>query len=306
MWPRARKHDLVIQPVAHDVIVYDRARNRAHRLNRTTALVWQHCDGGTSPSEIAALLAAELRLPFDERIVWMAWRQLDEADLLTRHVQLPPNIAPLSRRQAIALGVTGVVALLLPACESITTPSFTDSNILAASSLQQRRCKEGGCKGEIVAGKCVCTPTEGGCGKREGESDDCKCFAVEGRIGRCNCICAGPDDVCDPVITVVGVIAGLAEVKQGSTTNYQVRGFAGNCGTCQHRRCERKTSCEWKVSDPQLATVNPLPNCNAQLGAQRPGNVTLTATFTLSCTGSNLACAAATSQAVIKAININV
>jgi hypothetical protein len=306
MLPRARKHVLVVQPVAGDVIVYDRARNRAHRLNRTTALVWRQCDGRTGIAGLAAQLATELGVPADERLVWMALRQLDKAGLLTDHVQLPPDVAPISRRQAIALGITGAVAILLPACDSVTTPDFAAVSNLAPVSTQQARCKEGGCKGEIIKGECVCKPTAEGCGKRKEESDDCRCFAIPGSIGRCNCICGPPDDVCDPTITVIGDILGLRELKQGTTANYRVEGFKGNCGTCQHVRCRLTISCEWEVSDKMLARVNGLPGCKAQFAALKPGNVALTATLTVKCTGANLACTASTSQSIMTVININV
>jgi hypothetical protein len=306
MLPRARKHQLIVQPVASDVIVYDRARLRVHRLNQTTALVWEHCDGHTSVADLAARLAKQLGVPADERLVWMALRQLDRARLLTEHVQLPSEQVPISRRQAIALGITGAAALLLPSCDSVTTPNFGVLSDLAPGVAQQGRCKEGGCKGEKVKGECVCKPTAEGCGKRKGESDDCRCFVIPSSIGLCTCDCLPPDDVCDPTITVIGTIAGLDEVKQGRSANYQVRGFAGNCGTCQHVRCTRKVTCEWEVSDKTLARVNGLPDCNAQFVALKPGNVALTATLTLACTGKNLACAASTSQPITKAVQINV
>ncbi len=305
MTPRARKQNLRVESVAGDLIVYDRARNRVHRLNPTTALVWRHCDGHTSTTDLTLLLTSELGLPADERLVWMALRQLDKAGLLIEHVQPPGEAARMSRREAIALGITGAVALLLPACDSATTPTLAGGPTLAAVDVQGDPCKSGGCVAEVVKGHCACKPKPEGCGKRKGESGDCRCFAVPGAIG-CNCICAPPDDQCDPTITVIGVIAGLDELKQGTVGLYRVVGFAGNCGTCQHVRCKRMISCEWEVSDKTLARVNALPDCKAQLGAIRPGNVVLTATLTLKCTGSLLTCSASTSQAIIKTVNINV
>ena len=71
MLPEARRDRLLIQEVGEELVVYDRERHRIHRLNRTAALVWHHCDGRTSVSDLAALLARELNLPADEGLVWL-------------------------------------------------------------------------------------------------------------------------------------------------------------------------------------------------------------------------------------------
>ncbi len=122
MLPNARKEQLVIREVAADVIVYDRARDRVHRLNPTTALIWRHCDGCTTIADLATRLADAFSLPRDERLVWTALRQLHRAGLLQQRVVLPREITPITRREAIALGIAGAAALLFPACESVTAP----------------------------------------------------------------------------------------------------------------------------------------------------------------------------------------
>ena len=43
--PKARHNKLVIQELEDEVLVYDLERNQAHCLNRTAALIWEHCDG---------------------------------------------------------------------------------------------------------------------------------------------------------------------------------------------------------------------------------------------------------------------
>ena len=45
--PFARKREghLVIDELPDEVLVYDLDRHKAHCLNQTAALVWQHCDG---------------------------------------------------------------------------------------------------------------------------------------------------------------------------------------------------------------------------------------------------------------------
>jgi hypothetical protein len=41
--------------------VFDPAQNKTYLLNATSALVWQHCDGNTSPQELTALLIRKFR-----------------------------------------------------------------------------------------------------------------------------------------------------------------------------------------------------------------------------------------------------
>jgi hypothetical protein len=59
--PKARWEDLVLQEMPDEVLVYDLKGHKAHMLNQTAAFVWNHCDGQTTASEMAALMAKESR-----------------------------------------------------------------------------------------------------------------------------------------------------------------------------------------------------------------------------------------------------
>jgi hypothetical protein len=54
--PFARTHQLIVQEVPDEVLVYDLDRHKAHCLNRTSAIVWKHCDGKTTVAEAKRLL----------------------------------------------------------------------------------------------------------------------------------------------------------------------------------------------------------------------------------------------------------
>jgi hypothetical protein len=124
MYPEARQDRLLIEEVLDEVVVYDQDRNRAHRLNRTAALVWRHCDGRTSVEELAALLRKALDLPAEERLVWVALDQLGKAHLLRDPVLRPAEQAGVSRREAIRrLGLGAAGALLVPVVTSISAPT---------------------------------------------------------------------------------------------------------------------------------------------------------------------------------------
>lgn len=123
MLPRARGENLVLQDVGDEVVIYDLERHQAHRLNRTSAIVWRHCDGLTTVADLTVLLQSELNVPIDEHVIWLALDQLGDADLLHDDQARGPDERSLSRRQVIAAGLVGAMSLLLPGCDSITAPA---------------------------------------------------------------------------------------------------------------------------------------------------------------------------------------
>ena len=119
--PRMRRQRLVIDELPDEVLVYDLDRHKAHCLNKTAALVWKHCDGRTSVSQIARQLARELGAPVDEKLVWLALDKLGRDHLLAERVAPPPAMKGMTRRQMVrALGLAAIVAV--PLITSIVTP----------------------------------------------------------------------------------------------------------------------------------------------------------------------------------------
>ncbi|MGA9772814.1 MAG: PqqD family protein [Blastocatellia bacterium] len=118
--PEARKEGLVVQHLSDEVLVYDQRRHKGHCLNQTAALVWKHCDGKTSVSEMASLLEKELKTPVKEEVIWLALEQLGKTHLLSNRVTLAqPGI---TRREVMRrIGLAAAVAL--PVVTSITAPT---------------------------------------------------------------------------------------------------------------------------------------------------------------------------------------
>lgn len=117
--PRARSEGLLFSPLNDELVVYDTERDQAHSLNRTTKLVWQHCDGQTSVEQVTELLARELDAPVDEQIVWLALQQLEQNHLLQTSVALPA--VKISRR-ALARRIGLIAAAVLPVVTSLAVP----------------------------------------------------------------------------------------------------------------------------------------------------------------------------------------
>ena len=120
-FPKARTENLIIKELSDEVLVYDLDHNKAHCLNRTAALVWKVCDGKTSIEEINDRLADQTGVAVDERIIWLALKELETIDLLSQSTSKPAFIASLSRRQLIRN--IGVAAVVLPAIISLATPT---------------------------------------------------------------------------------------------------------------------------------------------------------------------------------------
>lgn len=121
-FPTGRHDGLLVQEVGDELVVYDRERHQAHRLDRTAAFIWRHCDGKRSEAELAKLLEQELRLPADEEMVSLGLERLADASLLVEpEVWLKHR---MSRRQMLVkLGLAGGIGLLGPVVQSITAPT---------------------------------------------------------------------------------------------------------------------------------------------------------------------------------------
>ena len=112
MHPKARRYQLLIHDVGNEMVVYDKKRKRAHRLNNTAARVWSLLDGNRTTSEIAD------GLDVDESVVTLSIDHLAEAQLLESSEPFS-----VSRRKALRkVASVAAVGFLLPAVTSIAAP----------------------------------------------------------------------------------------------------------------------------------------------------------------------------------------
>lgn len=145
--PAARSSRLLVRELAEEVLVYDEEGHRAHCLNRTAALVWQHCDGRTSVPLIAERVGTQLSARVTEEVVWLALDQLAEFDLLTKNAARAPKPSnQISRRRMLrTLGVAAAVSL--PLITSVVSPTAAD----AQSPCNETNCPPPNC---CSAGTC--------------------------------------------------------------------------------------------------------------------------------------------------------
>src|SRR4051812_42578456 len=121
MYPR-QSSTTHTEQLGDEASVYDWARVHVHALNPTAAYVWQHCDGATSPSAIAADLRQEMGVPEAEAeaVVDLTLRQLARVHLLAWPVAPQANQPQTTRRWLLE---RGLAAAMLPAIYSIVAPT---------------------------------------------------------------------------------------------------------------------------------------------------------------------------------------
>ncbi|MBV7332937.1 PqqD family protein [Chloroflexi bacterium TSY] len=100
--------------------IYDYQRDESYVLNATSALVWQHCDGKTTPQQLTTLIQQKfnvVRLQA-EHLLSSALNELEQAKLLRRGTTPQPT---LSRRHVLqGFAAAGLSLALLPVVAPVT------------------------------------------------------------------------------------------------------------------------------------------------------------------------------------------
>jgi len=104
--------------------VFENHQQQAYALNTTSALVLQHCDGQTTPEQLAELL----RQNFDvshaqaEQLTWLTLDELGKANLLEAEVARPLQLSSkLTRRQMLTTFATAGAALAVVPMVALVT-----------------------------------------------------------------------------------------------------------------------------------------------------------------------------------------
>jgi hypothetical protein len=108
-----RSRTVSTEAVGDGLSVFDHEQKQSFVLNATSALVFEHCDGQTSPQQLAELLRRKLNVSPAEasQLTQFALDELEAADLLQPSAApMPPPVATYSRREALgsfaALGLS--------------------------------------------------------------------------------------------------------------------------------------------------------------------------------------------------------
>jgi hypothetical protein len=114
-----------VEEVEDELVIYDKRADSAHRLNRTAAVVWRHCDGEHDVPALVDVLRTELGGDLaDEDLVRIALDGLAAKDLIEGTPERSYEDTQLSRRRFIRrVGTVGVAALALPIVSSLAAPT---------------------------------------------------------------------------------------------------------------------------------------------------------------------------------------
>ena len=111
--------------------VFENQQQQAYALNTTSALVLQHCDGQTTPEQLAELLRQNFNVSHAqaEQLTWLTLDELGKANLLEAEVARPrPLSSKLTRRQMLTTFATAGIALaVVPMVALVTTPARAEA-----------------------------------------------------------------------------------------------------------------------------------------------------------------------------------
>jgi hypothetical protein len=127
--PKARTEQLISERIDDELVIYDQLNHVAHCLSHDAVLVWEHCDGLLTETEIAHRLTLSLE------VVDRAVAALDERDLLDDG---PAAASGYSRRQAaIRMARIGSAVLAGPLVYSVDvgTAAAKASHLAAGCTL---------------------------------------------------------------------------------------------------------------------------------------------------------------------------
>jgi hypothetical protein len=218
MKPLARKDKLTIRELSDETVVYDLERHTMHCLNRTSMLVWQHCDGQHDEAALAELLSQELQLPAEEAAaaVRLALEQLSRRQLLQEQVAPAQGEERLTRRKALRKMAVAAAAAI-PLVMTLRSPSvaWAAHSCTNATDCPDQTCKTATCNrnGGVPAifgphNSRVVTKTAGFC-EYQSMANGTACLGNTGRCVDGNCV------------------SGCGQEGQSCTANLN-----GNQGTC--------------------------------------------------------------------------
>ena len=114
-----RKDSLIVHDFDDEVLVYDPETTRTSCLNSFAAEVLALCDGQRSASDITRDLPLE---DVDERLVWLALSDLQEAQLLEDRVVVPFDARGHTSRRDLLRQIGAGSAVAIPVVAGITLP----------------------------------------------------------------------------------------------------------------------------------------------------------------------------------------
>ncbi len=182
-YPAARTKDIVVQELGDETLVYDLKINKAVCLNKTSAMVWQHCNGKNDVFAISSILSVQMKSLVSEELVEFALYQLHNEKLLENQLEFNGRFRTQSRREVIKkIGLSSAVAL--PLIGSIVAPTAgqAQSGCLGANELIVNTTAISEAAFDVI-----CQPLGGQCCSGASTTENCMPFFSN---VLCDCRCA--------------------------------------------------------------------------------------------------------------------
>jgi hypothetical protein len=117
-----RLENVHVETLGDELCLYDWTGRKMFALNPVAAMVWQQCDGISTPTEIAGRLHDKVDPNHAEELVRFTLNQLKKAHLLEELETLPSStLRALTRRELLKMA--GMSLALMPAVKSIALPT---------------------------------------------------------------------------------------------------------------------------------------------------------------------------------------
>ncbi len=112
MKPLARRSEIFAEYLPEEVVLYDKAHDKVHCLNKTAAAVWGNSDGRKTVDDLTRVVEAKCGEPADRKLVLQALEELEEAGLIIAGSGMVSDAGLPSRRAAVGKIVMAGSALV--------------------------------------------------------------------------------------------------------------------------------------------------------------------------------------------------
>ncbi len=128
-----RNTSVITEVVGDGLGVFDPNSQQSYVLNATSALVFQHADGQTTPLQLTNLLRQKFNVPHSQadKLLWVTLDELQQADLVQGATTTEAPRPVLSRRQMLSsMAVVGLSLALAPMVAPITVQAAGDDTLI--------------------------------------------------------------------------------------------------------------------------------------------------------------------------------
>ena len=112
MKPVARKSEIFAENLPEEVILYDKALDRVHCLNKTAAAIWENSDGNKTVDDLVRVVEAKCGGSANRELVLQALEELEVAGLMETGNSVGSSAGLPSRREAVGKMVMAGSALI--------------------------------------------------------------------------------------------------------------------------------------------------------------------------------------------------